>query len=101
MGIYFKSGELEDKDTFIDLVQSSLSPEVGEKVMTIAEQLRREGEARGEARGESRGIEKQSILIAKRLLSEGMELSFIAKITQLTLDQINQLKNKMEDVVYA
>jgi hypothetical protein len=40
--------ELSDKDTFINLVKTKLAPEVGEKVMTIAEQLKAEGMQQGE-----------------------------------------------------
>jgi len=76
-------GELSNKDTFIELVKTKLAPEVGEKIMTIAEQFK--------AEGIQQGIE----LVAKRLLSEGAEIDYVAKITNLSLAKIKELKEKL------
>jgi len=75
-------GEMSNKNTFIDLVKTNLTPEVGEKIMTIAEQFKAEG------------VQQEKIIIAKRLLAEGAEISFISKITELPLDKIKELKDK-------
>jgi recombination-promoting nuclease RpnB len=53
-------GELSNKDAFIDLIKTKLTPEVGEKIMTIAEQLK--------AEGMQQGIEKAKYDIAKRFV---------------------------------
>lgn len=81
-------GELDNKEAFFKLIQTQLSPEVGEKVMTIAEQLVEQGL--------EKGMEKEKQIIAERLLSEGIELDFIAKITKLPLEKIKDLKNKQK-----
>lgn len=83
-------GELTNKNTFIDLIRTNLAPEVGEKIMTIAEQFK----AEGMQQGMQQGIEQEKIIIAERLLSEGAGISFVAKITELPLDKIKELKDK-------
>jgi predicted transposase/invertase (TIGR01784 family) len=50
------AGEVEDKEAFFDTVRTHLSPEAGETIMSIAQQIRTESEARGEARGVEKGI---------------------------------------------
>ena len=65
--------------------------------MSLAEQLREEGELRGRLEGELRGrlegaLHKE-IEIAKRMLDEGVEVVFIAKITGLSVDKVKSLKN--------
>ena len=57
--------------------------------MSLAEQLREEGELRGELRG---ALNKE-IEIAKRMLDEGVEVVFIAKVTGLSVDKVKSLKN--------
>jgi predicted transposase/invertase (TIGR01784 family) len=83
-------GELSNKDTFIDLVKTKLMPEVGEKIMTIAEQLK----AEGKLEGIQQGIEKTKREIAERLLAANEDLMKIANITGLSLEKIKELKQK-------
>jgi hypothetical protein len=59
---------LRDKKAFFDLINTQISPEVGEKIMSLAEQL------------EAKGKEIRNIEIAEKLLAERVELAFIAKI---------------------
>lgn len=87
-------GELSNKDTFIDLVKTRLAPDVGEKIMTIAEQLKAEGMQQGMQQGLIKGKEEEQIEIAERLLAEKVELSIIAKVTKLSIDKIKELKDK-------
>jgi predicted transposase YdaD len=76
-------GELSDKETFIDLVMTKLPAEVGEEIMTIAEQFKAEG------------AEKAQSEIAERLLSRNESLSTIAELTGLSLEKIKKLKQDM------
>ena len=62
--------------------------------MTIAEQFKAEGIQQGIQQEVEKGIEQEKIIIAERLLSEGAEISFIAKITNLSLAKIKELKEK-------
>jgi predicted transposase/invertase (TIGR01784 family) len=75
-------GELKDKKAFFELINMQISPEVGEKIMSLAEQLKAEGRVEG------------TLEIAERLLAEKVELAFIAKITGLSLAKIKELQKK-------
>jgi predicted transposase/invertase (TIGR01784 family) len=61
-------GELGNKDTFIDLVKTKLAPEVGEKVMTIAEQLKAEGMQQGIQQGMQQGMQQGEYSLLLRQL---------------------------------
>ena len=77
-------GELSDKEAFFELIDTQISHEVGEKIMSLAEQLKEEGRIEGELSKEKE--------IAKRLLDEGSDPAFVAKITGLSLDKIKTLQ---------
>jgi len=79
-------GDLSNKEAFLNTVRAEFSPEVGERIMTIAEQLK--------AEGIEKGIEKEKLEIAKRLLSENAEVSFIARVTELSAAKIEELKKR-------
>jgi predicted transposase/invertase (TIGR01784 family) len=79
-------GELKDQQAFFELINKRISPEVGEKIMSLAEQLKAEGIAEG--------IQKGKMEIVERLLAEKTEIAFIAKITGLSLAKIREIQNK-------
>ena len=58
--------------------------------MTIAQWL----EERGMQKGIEKGIEEGMEIVAKRLLSEGTEIAFVAKITKLSLDRVKKLQKE-------
>jgi predicted transposase/invertase (TIGR01784 family) len=76
-------GEMSDKEAFMNLVKTQLLPEVGEKIMTIAEQLKAEG------------IEKGIHQVAIKLLEQGCDVEFVAKATELDISEVNLLKEKI------
>jgi predicted transposase/invertase (TIGR01784 family) len=73
-------GELSDKEAFFKLIDTQISHEVGEQIMSLAEQLKEEGR-----------IEKENE-IAMRMLEEGSDPAFVAKVTGLSLDKIKKLQ---------
>jgi predicted transposase/invertase (TIGR01784 family) len=75
-----------NQDEFISLIKKEFSDETGEGIVTVAEQLI--------AKGRADGIHEEKVIIAKRLLSEKLDELFIAKITELSLEQIQKLKDK-------
>ena len=77
-------GELSDREAFFKLIDTQISHEVGEKIMSLAEQLK----AEGRAEGKNEGI----LEIARKMLKEGSELVFVAKVTGLSLDKIKELQ---------
>lgn len=86
----FNRGEI-DKEDFLEKIQAQLSPEIGEDVMTVAEQLKKEGIQQGI----QQGIQKAQMEIAARLLENHENLSNIAKITGLSLEKIEELKKSL------
>jgi predicted transposase/invertase (TIGR01784 family) len=54
------------------------------------------GIEQGMERGIEQGIKREKIIIAKRLLSEGVDPAFITKITELTLEEVEALKQKSD-----
>lgn len=85
-------GELRDKDAFFKLIDTKISHEVGEKIMSLAEQLREEGRFEGKLEGKLEGELKKGLEIARRMLEEGSDPLFVAKVTSLTLDEIKALQ---------
>jgi predicted transposase/invertase (TIGR01784 family) len=113
-------GKSLHEDQFWFMLHNEFSKEVEEKVMTIAQRLMarglkqgieqgmqqgmqqgvqqgiqqgmQQGIQQGVQQGMQQGIEKEKIIIAERMLSEGCELSFITKLTQLSLEKLMVLK---------
>lgn len=89
-------GEITNKDTFIALVKQGLSSEIGEKIVTIAEQFKAEGVKQGVQQGVQQSLEK----VAKKILSEetgftGPNLiAFVQRITGLSKEKIEELGKK-------
>jgi len=93
-------GEVSDKDAFIDLVKTNLSPDIGEKIMsTFAEHFRDEwmqqGLEQGLEQGVQQGMQKAMEQIAKRLLKENEDPARIAELTNLPLEKITELKQNL------
>jgi len=63
-----------------------------EKVMTVAEQLKQEGEQIGIGKGIEQGIEQGIKLTARNLLKAGSDIAFVAKMTGLSQAQVIALK---------
>jgi predicted transposase/invertase (TIGR01784 family) len=62
----------------------------------IFQEILQEGEARGEAKGKAQGEAigrtQTQLEIARGMLQEGIDIATIARITQLTPEQISQLQ---------
>lgn len=76
-------GEIGNPDTFFDLVKTNLSPEIGEKIMTIAEQL------------EEKGRMQEKVQLAMRLLAQKEDTSRVASLTDLSPEKVEELKRKL------
>lgn len=75
----------------IALMQSKLTPKAGDEIMSLAEILKEEG--REEGREE--GAFTKACNIAKQLLKEGTDPVFVAKITELSLEQIKNIQKTL------
>jgi predicted transposase/invertase (TIGR01784 family) len=93
-------GEIQNKEAFFRVINTTLSTETGEKIMTIAEQLRMEamekgleqGRQEGIEEGLEKGIEKKAIEIAHNLLVANTNIGLIAQVTGLSIEQIEALR---------
>jgi predicted transposase/invertase (TIGR01784 family) len=77
-------------------------PAAEKKIMTIAEQLRQEGKQEAERgfmtiaeqsrqEGRQEGRQEERLVLARRLLKSGNDLSFIAEITELSKEEIEEI----------
>jgi recombination-promoting nuclease RpnB len=92
-----KRGELSDKDAFFALIDTEISPKVGENIMSLAEQLRQEGRQEGKQEGLIEGEEKGKINLIMKMLANGIEPAFIAKNTGFPLLKIKELQGKSKN----
>ncbi len=92
----FNVGNINDVDAFIEVDMNRLSGPIRSEVMTIAEKLREKGmqewEQKGEHKGEQKGLEKAALM----MLREGVEMAFIAKVTSLSVADIERLQASLE-----
>lgn len=86
-------GNLADIEAFFKLINTQISHEVGEEIMTLAQQLRKEGREEGRMEGELKGQLKKEREIVKRMIEAGSDPDFIAKVTGLSLDKIDLIQN--------
>lgn len=77
-------GEISNPSAFFQLIDTKISPEVGEHIMSLAIKLKEEGKLEGK-------LESQTE-IAKRMIEAGSDSAFIIKVTGLSEEQIKKLK---------
>jgi len=75
--------------------------EGGEAIMTVAQELRRQGREEGlkdgREEGREEGREKERIEVARRMLEKGIPLDLIVETTGLIKEQVTVLKNGEEN----
>lgn len=81
-----ESAELSSDQEFFNLINTQISDEEGEKIMSLAEKLRLEGEIKGELKGEMKLI--------KKMLANGVDPVFISKNTGVSIQKIKELQKK-------
>ena len=65
------------------IIHDQLLPEVESEIMTLAERLREEGS------------DQRDLEIALRMLEEGADEAFVARVTQLSNSKIKELQKKI------
>jgi predicted transposase/invertase (TIGR01784 family) len=73
----------------------TISIERGDKMLTIAEELRKEGKKEGKKEGIKEGKSAAITETAKKMLEEGVSIPSIKKYTGLTEEEIKQIKKEM------
>ncbi len=85
-------GDIKNKQDFFELINEQISTEVGEKIMTLREQFIEEGFNRGKLEGKHEGKlegkHEAELALAKKLLAAGLELRFVAEMTNLSLEKL-------------
>lgn len=76
-------------------VVKNISIERSETVMTIAEQLIKEGMEKGLEKGMEKGLEKGKIELAKEMLLDGEPLEKIKKYSKLTEEKIEEIRKEL------
>jgi len=71
------------------MLYAEYDPEVEMRV--VREEALEEGREEGHENGLKEGIEKEKLIIAKNLLSEGSSPEFVQRITGLSPEEINDL----------
>ena len=91
-----QTGETDNLEMLIEKLTSA-APEHEETFMTIAEQIRRQGEARGielgETKGRQEGIQEGIQKMAHNMLLKGMDSQTIMSITGLTAKELALLSH--------
>lgn len=81
--------EISDNDALIELINTEISYELGEKLMTAVEKWKQEGRQEGEQTGK--------LELIKALLLNGVEPVFIAKNTGIALHQIKEIQDEIKN----
>ena len=87
----FQRAGFEENKKIANFLTDQVSKPLGDEAMTLAEYFRSEGEVRGEAKGEAKGEANAQRMIATNMLREGASIDFIAKVTQLTIEDVQSL----------
>lgn len=81
-------GEIDDEVSFFKLIETRFITDVGGNVMTLGERLVDRGLQQGLQQGFQKGRFEGKLEVAERLLAEGTDLAFVAKITELSVEEI-------------
>ncbi len=93
--MFYSNGEEKSPsaDTLVDVLVEAL-PDKREAIMTFAEQLEQKGEQKGRQEGLQKGRQESKIEIAKKMLTEGFDISIVKKVTELTDEEMRPLVQK-------
>jgi len=91
----FEKGEVLDQNEFIETLKTGLSVEE-DKIMTLAEKFRAEGEARGEARGEEATLQRMAL----KMLNKGIATDQVVELTEISEKEVLALLAKAKKEKY-
>lgn len=86
--IYLLDRGKMNKESFLNLVKTRLSPGIEDKIMTISEQLI--------AEGMQQGVYLAHVEVARALLQKGMAAASISEITKLSISEINAVAEQIQ-----
>jgi predicted transposase YdaD len=82
------AAEISDKKAFIEMIQQNLTPNFGERVMTIGQLFKEEGRQVGH-------IEAQKD-IARNMLENGMGIEMVSRLTKLPISVIQAIEKELK-----
>lgn len=85
-------GQFLNEKKFWTILHQEFHPDIEGKVMTIAQRLRASGIEEGIEKGIEKGEFKAKLEVAQRMLAEGVDIAFIAKLTGLSREKIKELE---------
>ena len=85
-------GEFLNEEQFWSIIHQEFHPDIEGKVMTIAQRLRASGIEEGIEKGIEKGKLEAKLEVAQRMLVEGTDIAFIAKLTGLPIQKIKELQ---------
>lgn len=92
----FEAGEVQDHDAFVKAITTNLQQ--GDTIMTIAEQIRKEGRKEGFEEGKSLGFEKgqlrEKLETAKKLLALEIDEDVVLRATGLSKQDLIVIKQQ-------
>jgi flagellar biosynthesis/type III secretory pathway protein FliH len=103
-----RSAEISDKKLFCAILEENLPPTIGEKVMTLAEQLKQEGHQEGlqagiilgRQEGRQKGRQEGERLVLQRLLQHkfgSVPEKYLKFIKQADADALLELSERVLD----
>lgn len=92
-----EAGEVSNIEEFFKLIVKELETVDKEKIMTIAEQLRKEGRVEGKtegrAEGRAEGEKEKAIAIACNMIAEGFSLEVVSRVTEIPVRELKKFSN--------
>lgn len=83
-------------DVSVETIKERLTTKGGERMMSIAEQLRHEGEERGKEIGKEIGELNKAREMAKKLFLLNMDEEQVIEVTELSAEEIAQIKKELK-----
>ncbi|EON6526798.1 TPA: Rpn family recombination-promoting nuclease/putative transposase [Salmonella enterica subsp. enterica] len=65
----------------------------GDALMTIAQQIEQKGIWKGREQGKPEGERESTLKIARKMLKNGLDLTSVMKMTDLTADELEQTRH--------
>ena len=90
----YEGSRIENKSDIDRIALESFSRETGEQVMTIAEQIRQEATLKATREATRKTKAKTTEAIARKLIDEGLDVTTIVRCTELTADEVKNLKSR-------
>lgn len=93
---YFDAAVSKNKEKLEQKVEQVLKNR-GDVMLPILEKRFKDGKVKGRAEGRAEGREEEKKDVAEKMIKEGMDDSLISKITGLSMEQIEKIREKRVD----